>query len=159
MNEGEVFMDPKFKDGWFAGYFVATILYIVITLVLHSLAAKADTCDEIECIIAQEARSQGVSVSLAIAVGKVESGLNMSARGPFGEVGIFQIRPEYTNANIYDLRGNIKEGIRQLAYWKQHCPVKDTVGWVNCYNAGYRNPKYPLLRPYVKKVIVAMRGL
>lgn len=157
-------MDPKFRQGYWFGYIVATILYIIITILLilagpKAKAQEAQRCDLIECIIAQEARSQGVPVQVAIAVGIVESGLNMDVTGPFGEIGVFQIRPEYTNANIYDLRGNIKEGVRQLAFWRSHCPVQTEVAWVNCYNAGYRNPKYPLLRPYVKKVIIAMRGL
>lgn len=157
-------MDPKFRQGYWVGYIFATILYILITLFLIAIGGRAhaqiiEKCDLIECIIAKEARSQGVPVQVAIAVGKVESSLRQSAIGPFGEIGVFQIRPEFTDANIYDLKENIKEGVRQLAYWMQHCPVKHDVAWVNCYNAGYRNPKYPLLRPYVKKVIVAMRGL
>lgn len=151
-------MNDDFKKGWYAGYIVATILYVVITLFLHSIAnaEELDECTEVECIIAQEAVSQGVHPKVAIAVGKVESGLNMKARGPFGEIGIFQIRPEYTTANIYNLKGNIKEGVRQLAYWQQHCPVKDSISWVSCYNQGSRKPKHPMLFPYVKKVMAAL---
>lgn len=145
--------------GWYSGYIVATVMYILITLIASLMfpnSAHADDCTLVECIIAKEARLQGVPVQVAIAVGKVESSLRQSAIGPFGEVGVFQIRPEYTKANIYDLKSNIKEGVRQLAYWMQHCPVKHNVAWVNCYNAGYRNPKYPLLRPYVKKVMAKL---
>lgn len=129
---------------------------LVISFLSLSIAKADDTCDRIECMIAQEARSQGVPVEVAIAVGKVESELNQSAIGPFGEIGIFQIRPEYTTANIYDLKTNIKEGVRQLAYWMQHCPVKHPIAWVSCYNQGARNPKYPLLFPYVKKVMAKL---
>lgn len=157
-------MNKDFRNGYYTGYIFATILYIVITALLIMAGPKAhaqiiEKCDLIECLIASQAREQGVPVALAIAVAKVESGLNMSAVGPFGEIGVFQIRPEFTTANIYDLKINIREGVRQLAYWKQHCPVQQDVAWVNCYNAGYRNPKYPFLRPYVKKVMIAMRGI
>lgn len=151
-------MDPQFRKGYYVGYIFATILYIIITicLILAGPKAKANDCELIECIIAKEARSMGVPVAVAIAVAKVESGLNMDVTGPFGEVGIFQIRPEYTNANIYDLKENIKEGVRQLAYWKQHCPVQESIFWVSCYNQGSRKPKFPHLFPYVKKVLARL---
>lgn len=153
-------MNKDFRSGYWAGYIFATVLYIIITLVfsiMFSPGAKADdNCDVIECLIASQAREQGVPVQVAIAVAKVESSLRQSARGPFGEVGVFQIRPEFTNANVYDLRTNIKEGVRQLAYWMQHCPVQEGVSWINCYNAGTRHPKYPMLTPYMKKIVVAL---
>lgn len=166
-------MDPKFRQGYYVGYLFATVLYILITLfftVMFPLQCKADDCDVKDCSVAQQntsvsaliastAREQGVPVQVALAVAKVESGLRQSARGPFGEVGVFQIRPEYTKVNVADLKTNIHEGVRQLAYWHKHCPVQEGVSWVNCYNSGMRHPKYPMLRPYVKKVILAMRGL
>lgn len=125
----------------------------------NSSAQIIERCDLIECLIASQARQQGVPVEVAVAVAKVESSLRQSAIGPFGEIGVFQIRPQFTTANIYDLKTNIREGVRQLAYWKAHCPVQEPIAWVNCYNAGYRNPKYPFKRPYVQKVILAMRSL
>lgn len=152
-------MTPDFRKGWYAGYIVATILYIIVTIFLHAIAAHADNCDTVECLIALQAKEQGIPVEVALAVAKVESSLNQSAIGPFGEIGVFQIRPEYTTANIYDLKVNIKEGVRQLKHWKAHCPVQQGVAWVNCYNAGYRHPKYPMKRPYVQKVVLAMEKL
>lgn len=156
-------MDPKFKQGYYVGYIFATVLYILMALfftVMFPRECKADdVCDTVECLIASQAREQGVPVQVAIAVAKVESGLRQSARGPFGEVGVMQVRPEYTTANVYDLKTNIKEGVRQLAYWQAHCPSQVGVSFVNCYNSGMRNPKHPLLRPYVQRVMLAMRGL
>jgi soluble lytic murein transglycosylase-like protein len=140
--------------GWYSGYIVSTILYIIISIILAGLQAKADS--SLEALIALQAREQGVPVQVAIAVAKVESRLNQSAIGPFGEVGVFQIRPEYTTANIYDLKTNIHEGVRQLAYWQAHCPVRLGYSWVSCYNAGKRHPKYPFLLPYVKKVLAEL---
>jgi hypothetical protein len=155
-------MNDDMRKGFWGGYIFATVLYIVITmlLILSGPGAKADDdCDTVECLIASQAREQGVPVEVAIAVGKVESSLRQSAIGPFGEIGVFQIRPQYTTANIYDLKSNIREGVRQLAYWHQHCPVQEGISWVNCYNAGMKHPKYPLKRPYVQKITLAMRGL
>jgi hypothetical protein len=152
-------MDPKFRQGYYVGYIFATILYILAMLFLTLVfpnQCHAD-CNNTECMIAVEAIQQDVPVRVAIAVAKVESGLRQSAKGPFGEIGVFQIRPEYTTANIHDLKTNVKEGVRQLAYWHKNCPVREGVSWVNCYNAGMKHPKYPLLRPYVKKVILAMK--
>ena len=46
-------------------------------------------------IITQAAQAQGVPVSLALAQAQHESGLDPNAIGLKGEIGLFQLRPEY----------------------------------------------------------------
>lgn len=156
-------MDPKFKQGYYVGYIFATVLYILMALfftVMFPRECKADdVCDTVECLIASQAREQGVPVQVAIAVAKVESGLRQSAVGGAGELGLYQVRPEFTNANLRDLKTNIKEGVRILAYYKDHCPVKNGIEWVSCYNQGMKHPKFPLKLPYMKKILLAMKDI
>jgi len=107
-------------------------------------------------MIAREARKQGVDPRIAIAVAKVESSLNPRAKGSKGEIGLFQIMP-YHSKSIYSLNGNISYGVKLLKEFQQKCSDMGK-GWVVCYNNGQnRRPKHPLLHPYYRKVMAAMR--
>ena len=90
-----------------------------------------------EDLIRLTASQNGVPPDLAVAVARQESGLNQSARGTSGEVGVFQLMPGTAadlNVNPYDLSQNIQGGI---SYLKQ---MYDRFGdWTTAllaYNAG-----------------------
>lgn len=120
-----------------------------------STCSRADVVE----LITAEAHRQHFSADIAIAVATVESGLNQNAIGKAGEIGVFQILPRnYPGANLFDLRTNIKLGIQHLKYWKRNCPTVKGIEFVNCYNSGFRHPKYPMLRPYVRKVAAVMEA-
>lgn len=135
------------------------LLIAAITMVLTMLyqsCAKADIVEMIEA----EARRQHFDPKIAVAVGMVESSLNQQAIGKAGEIGVFQILPKtYPGANLFDLKTNIRLGIQHLKYWERACPTVEGISFVNCYNSGYKKPRYPFLRPYVKKVMLAMEKL
>lgn len=135
--------------------FLATICGILLLIILaFSTCAKAGVVEMIEA----EARRQHFDPAIAVAVATVESGLDQNAIGKKGEIGIYQILPRvYPGANLFDLKTNIKLGIEHLKYWKRVCPTIEGISFVNCYNSGFRRPKYPFLRPYVRKVASAMR--
>lgn len=123
----------------------------LVPILLVSCVSHADYSE----MIRQVASANNLDPELAVAVAKVESSLNPNARGKLGEVGLFQIRPKFAKLAIYTPKENIEEGIRQLVYWKAHCPVKE---FVVCYNQGARKPKYPQLHPYYKKVLLYYKG-
>jgi soluble lytic murein transglycosylase-like protein len=64
-----------------------------------------------------EAQRQGVDPALALEVANAESGLNQSAVGAAGEIGVFQLMPATAaqlGVNPYDLAQNIQGGITYL---------------------------------------------
>lgn len=95
---------------------------------------------------------------LAVAVAQTESSLIPTTIGQLNEVGLFQIRPEYSkysSKQLTDVHINIQEGINKLKHSQKYCKHKDGYHWVICYNlgvAGASNIKYPHLFPYYKKI-------
>jgi len=135
-------------------FLIAVFIALFSSLAIPKCAKAADV---VEMIVA-EARRQHFDPEIALAVGTVESNLDQDAIGPKGEIGIFQILPRvYPGANLFDLKTNIRLGIEHLKYWKRACPTIEGISFVNCYNAGFRRPRYPFLRPYVRKVAAVMR--
>src|SRR5579864_8897322 len=67
-------------------------------------------------LITDEANSQGVPASLALAVAQQESGFNQSAVGRAGEVGVFQLLPSsFPGQDIGDVYTNVNLGVGYLA--------------------------------------------
>lgn len=124
---------------------------IIASIVLFSTLAQADVRSQ----IIAEATRQGLEPEIALAVATVESGLNPKAVGRAGEVGLFQLHPRYFRH--VSTKQNIRIGIKQLIYWREHCPTREGLEWVNCYNQGARHPKYPKLFPYYRKVVAVMQ--
>ena len=105
-----------------------------------------------EDLIRQTASQSGVPPDLAVAVARQESGLNQSARGSSGEVGVFQLMPGTAadlNVNPYDLSQNVQGGI---SYLKQ---MYDRFGdWTTAlahYNGGNDPP--PQSYTYASKIM------
>lgn len=101
----------------------------------------------------------GVKPETAIAVARVESNLNPNAVGPVGEVGIFQVRPEFSKYTAEELKNpaiNTLEGLRILSESKKRCKHQLDRTWLNCYNLGVTGGariKHPKLFPYYLKVM------
>lgn len=132
--------------------------YIIFAILVIGVNGYAIDKETIKQLITIEAIHQGVSPKLAISVATVESRLNPNARGSKGEVGLFQLLPgSKSTVRDAEIGYNIIKGISEIKYWKTHCPVKDQETFVICFNGGFRHPKYPLLHPYYKKVMQAMR--
>lgn len=137
-------------------YFLAIVTIIMLLLMGYSTCGKAAVVEMIEA----EARRQHFDPQIAVAVAMVESSLNQNAIGKAGEIGVYQILPRvYPGENLFDIHVNIRLGIEHLKYWKRVCPTVEGISFVNCYNSGFRHPKYPFLRPYVRKVASAMRRI
>lgn len=130
------------------------LLYSMIILLWSTLAYSTS----ITYIITEEASKQHFDPKVALAVAKIESSLDPSAVGPMGEIGLFQIRPQFSplsRTQLFDPKINAREGIRKLIEMRRLCPAKDGLTWVVCYNNGLRHPKYPKLYPYYRRFMVA----
>lgn len=138
-------------------FLLSIFTVLLLSILAYSTCAKALTCP-LE-MIEKEAIRQHFDPAIAVAVATVESSLSMDVIGSSGEVGCFQVRPYLAKSdeNLFDMKTNIKVGIRHLKYWQRVCPTIEGISFVNCYNAGFRRPKYPFLRPYVRKVAAVMR--
>jgi soluble lytic murein transglycosylase-like protein len=93
---------------------------------------------------------------LALSVIQVESNFDPYTIGTLGEIGLFQIRPEFVtiaSKDLFDVETNIRTGISLLAKKKKHCSHKE---FIVCYNAGIEGAKKiknPKEFPYYKKVM------
>jgi soluble lytic murein transglycosylase-like protein len=100
-----------------------------------------------------------ISPEVAVAVARQESSLNPKAIGPLKEVGLFQVRPEFSKFRRDELFNpiiNINEGLRILSEAKRKCKHQLDRTWLNCYNlgiAGGAKIKHPKKFPYYIKVM------
>jgi len=130
------------------------ILVLICLLVFICNAAKGSVVDDIRA----EALRQGVDPKIALSVAKVESGLNPTAIGRKGEIGLYQIMPfngaKYApNISVFDIKTNIRIGIYLISRAKYQCSDMGQY-YIICYNQGpHRRPKYPHLHPYYKRIV------
>lgn len=97
--------------------------------------------------------------TLAVAVAKVESGLNPKAVGGQGEIGLFQLKPQFVRAvakpQLFNPHVNIIVGIERLKEEKNKCVHNAGFTYLVCYNYGRTNARkvtQPKTFPYVIKV-------
>lgn len=147
-------MRTEFWKGFWTGYLIAAIAAILSIVFIAPLANAADL---IEYIIIDESVKQGLDPYVALAIAQLESSKNPKAVGPKGEIGLFQLRPEFVpiaaRPLLFDVRLNTKLGVQKLIYYRANCPTRTGLDWIGCYNQGLRNPKYPQKLPYYKKFI------
>ena len=97
--------------------------------------------------------------SIALAVAKVESSLNPAAVGGQGEIGLFQLKPQFvlgvSKRDLFNPHANAIAGIQRLKEEKEKCSHKAKLNYLVCYNYGRTNAKKvksPETFPYVIKV-------
>lgn len=131
--------------------FVAAILFVL----LYELDAAASERQDIIKMIRTSAVEHGIEPDLAVAIAVVESGLNPNAVGDAGEIGLFQLRPEYHRVKPGDVKNNIDVAMKYLGYLKSVCGPKYRDAWIICYNLGPNYPRdiqHPNRFPYYIKV-------
>jgi len=146
------------SDEFWKGYFTASAICILMILFGGTIAH----CEDISSLIVQEATRQGLDPQVALSIAMIESSMNPNAVGPIGEIGLFQIRPEFSKLPriaLFDVKTNVREGIAILIRYKKLCPMQDKFTYVICFNNGLRHPKYPLLHPYYKRFSKALAEL
>jgi soluble lytic murein transglycosylase-like protein len=141
-------------DDWIFFVVIYSILIVAAFLIL-STDANAQT---IEQKITRAAIRNGVDPSLALAIAQVESRMDDSLVGDLGEVGLFQLRPEFHPVVKGATDHNIDLAVKYLAALKSRCRSYGDAYFV-CYNYGTaRKLKYPKLFPYYKKVKLAQQN-
>lgn len=112
--------------------------------------------DELPKFIKQKAESHNLDARLVYAIAMVESNLNPDAVGKYGEVGLFQLRPEFHSVKPGDYKHNTEVAVKYLVYIKRRCYSKYGKAWFICYNIGpNRNYtiRYPQSFDYYRKVM------
>lgn len=107
----------------------------------------------------------GVDPKLTQAVISVESSGRVFAVGSsHGEIGLLQIRPEFskfTKVQLFQSCTNVMEGTKILGELKRKCKLCIDKIWVNEYNLGKRGArklKHPTLWKYHKKIIAMLEN-
>jgi len=97
--------------------------------------------------------------SIALAVARVESSLNPAAMGGQGEIGLFQLKPQFVKGvskkELFNPHVNAIAGIERLKEEKEKCSHKNKLTYLVCYNYGRTNARKvqsPETFPYVIKV-------
>ncbi len=133
------------------------MIKLITCLLLLSTTAFADSKGSIVSKIRTVAATNGLDPDFAIAIATVESGLNPEAVGALGEVGLFQLRPEYHDVKPGNTSHNIKVAVLYLAHLKQRWGSKYPDSWFVLYNYGPGNaPKAPTKTEYYKKVMLEL---
>lgn len=129
-------------------------LILLFTFLMGMLVASKAVAQEaeLEQIIRETASIHGLNPDLAVAIATVESRLNPKAVGSLGEIGLFQLRPEFHKVTKGNVRANVTIAVRYLVQLKRRCAAYEDAFFV-CFNYGHvRKLRYPRLFPYYKKV-------
>lgn len=119
----------------------------------------ADASEAVDQAIDAAAFKHKLDPALLHAIAQVESNKNPRAVGSVGEVGLFQLRPEFHHGASFDPVRNADQAARYLASLKvkPRCKAYGRA-WFVCHNTG-PSRKIPLANPtefiYYKKVIAA----
>lgn len=104
--------------------------------------------------------------SIALAVAKTESNFNVNAVGSKGEIGAFQIMPQFVSPEVkkhlHKTDVNVFVGIMKLKEAKDKCKHRVDLTWLTCYNVGITGAnsiKDPYNFDYVKKVKKALANV
>lgn len=112
--------------------------------------------ETILALIAALSLQYNLDPNLVASIVEVESGFNPNAVGSVGELGLFQLRPEYFGADVADPIKNIRVGIKHLNVISKSCPHVKEFTWVICHNLGKKGAgriKDPKSQTYYKKVM------
>ncbi len=135
-------------------------LLIIYALLLGACLASADDRLIIETI-RRIAIEEHLDPNLAVAIAKTESRLNDKAIGRHGELGLFQLKPQFHKVVKGDVRKNIRTAVRYLKVVRGICEPKYKDAWIVCYNVGPNaaSLRYPKLFPYYIRVMREMNQL
>lgn len=100
------------------------------------------------------AAGEGVEGRIVFAIAKVESSLQLGARGKAGEIGVMQLKPETARelrVNPWDWKQNMRGGARLFRrHFERFGNVHDAL---SAYNRGPGDINNPLGRAYAAKVL------
>lgn len=141
------------NENLFIMVLIYAFLFVAFLLTL-SVRADAQTTD-VENQIIEAALDNGIDPSLALAMAEVESKFDERAVGSLGEIGLFQLRPEFHPVIKGQSRHNVEVAMKYLAELQSRCGNYGDAYFV-CFNYGTkRKLKHPRLFPYYRKVKLA----
>jgi soluble lytic murein transglycosylase-like protein len=128
-------------------------MLLILTIFLVG-PAFGESKTQIASQIATVASASGLDPDIAVAIATVESGLNPNAVGGLGEIGLFQLRPEYHRVIKHNGNHNILVGVAYLVELKTKWAGKYGDAWFVLYNYGPHNvPKHPRQTVYYSRVM------
>jgi len=143
----------------YAVYTALTILGLLLVFGCGAGHADKPTRDEIVEYITVAAVNENVDPKLALAIALVESELNPGALGGLGEVGVFQLRPEFHPVVKANVQHNVTVAVKYLAQLKTRCGKYGDAFFV-CFNYGCaRHLNHPRKFPYYVKVMSTLKKL
>ncbi len=133
--------------------YLSFILLILLACSVCTCPAHGQTPEQ-EILIRELAADHGIDPELALSIAEVESGFNSNAVGALGELGIFQLRPEFHGEQLSRDDRNAHVGVRYLASVRGTCLSRYGEAWFICFNRGpYRKPPSdPKATSYYKRV-------
>ena len=139
--------------------FVFLILMAAIGMTAISVAMAGPTVKQ-ERLINKYAKKYNLDPKLLTAIAEVESKFNSHAVGDLGELGLFQLRPEFhPTVKEGDDRSNIEAAAKYLAYVKDRCEPTYGDAWFVCFNHGQNKRLLaPKVSTYYKRVITLYRS-
>lgn len=145
-------MSPVHNDGDdIVSIFIALIIGLAIFL---AFPAQGATRAEIENQIRAASAAADLDPQLVLAIVEAESSFNPKARGQRGEVGLFQLRPEFHDVREGASLHNISVGIAYLSTVRSACSGRYGSAWFVCFNYGpYTKIESPKETEYYKRVI------
>lgn len=104
----------------------------LISVLLFSMTLKAASLKD---FIITEANNHNIDADLVLAIAYIESNLNPKLIGMHGEIGVFQLRPEYYKVTG-DVKKDIKTAIQHLVTLKNKYESKHDDAWFVLFNYG-----------------------
>lgn len=90
----------------------------------------------VTALMLQPASHTGPSCPELLALAELESTFNPKAIGTVGEVGLYQIRPEYWGRVPKSIVGQTKKAHSMLSVLKVACASKADLDYIACWNVG-----------------------
>lgn len=135
------------------------VILLVVFLYVCKGSADQTATSKIKQQIVTSALKNGIDPTLALAIAEVESGYNPDVIGSLGEIGVFQLRPEFHSVIRNNTKHNIDTATKYLAELWHKCAHYGDAYFV-CFNYGSaRRLKHPRLFPYYVKVKAAQKRL
>lgn len=132
------------------------LLFLMGAILLGCIfdASAAEPTPKIAHAIVKSARRYKLDPNLVLAIVEVESNFNVNARGTHGEVGLYQLHPQYHADIPRSVYKQIDYGSRYLSWVRQQCLHRYGDAWIVCYNAGPNcRIIHPLRNPYYIRVM------
>ena len=124
---------------------------------LSSINFKKMTKDKLELFM----RLHNVSehdMRMLTTIASIESNFKIDARGSVGEVGLWQLHPQFFKLKNKSLTEQFRVAYRHFSLLKEQCPKLEVLAW-NLGCARSKQIKFPNKFVYVKKYVSSYNNL